>query len=58
MRRKIRKVVYKGQDPNVGGMKCEVINVNGDELTLVTGDSIIGRVEFKANINKVEDITM
>lgn len=51
---RVRKVVYKGQDPNIRGKKCDVLHEDGDYLTLGTGDLILGRVEFKVHKDKTE----
>ena len=46
-------VIYIGNDPNIKGMKCEVLNKKGDILTLATGDEILGRVVFNTHKSKV-----
>lgn len=50
------KVVYCGADPNLKGMKCEVIRRKGDNYILATGDEILGRVEFEVHKSQVKHI--
>lgn len=49
-----RKVVYNGTDPNLKGMKCEVLKRKGNKYILVTGDEILGRVEFEVHKTQVK----
>lgn len=48
-----RKVVYNGTDPNLKGMKCEVIRKRGDRYTLVASDEILGKVVFEVHKTQV-----
>lgn len=49
-----RKVTYNGTDPNLKGMRCEVVGKKGDKYILVTGDEVLGRVEFEVHKSQIK----